>query len=213
MAPIRSPLKPLGLLNIQSRLVPVVPVVLSTTTSAWLGMIRRSLSTGVPHSPPPVVAMGARTAVLVVAVVLAAAVAVCPLPLVVRVLRVKATMVAQALEATALALAVAARAEPVQEAPAATRVSLVLVALVEPTIMRMGQQAVSGSESSLVGAAVAVPHSEMVLLVVLVAVVLAVPVLVALTPLPVPLTAAAAEEAVEGQAAAVMPVLAVVLAL
>ena len=88
-----------------------------------------------------------------------------------------------------------------------------MVALVEPTSMRMEPQAVSVSEFSPVGAAVAVPHGQTVVLAAAVAVVLAVPVLVALTPPLVPLTAAAAAGAVEGQAAAVMPVLPVGLAL
>tara|TARA_R110000751_G_scaffold253623_1_gene353129 strand:+ start:81 stop:347 length:267 start_codon:yes stop_codon:yes gene_type:complete len=88
-------------------------------------------------------------------------------------------------------------------------VSLVLVALVEPMFMRMGPQAVSVSAFSLVGAAVAVPHTQGVVLVAAVAAAPVAPVLV----LPVPLTAAAVAVAVGGRAAAAMPVVPVVLAL
>ena len=87
-----------------------------------------------------------------------------------------------------------------------------MVALVEPTIMRMEPQAVSLSEFSLVGAAVAVPHGQQVVTAAAAEAARAALVLVALTRSPVPLTAAAVEAAVEGQAAAVMPVLPVVLA-
>ena len=92
-------------------------------------------------------------------------------------------------------------------------VLLAVVALVEPTLMRMEPQAVSVSAFSLVEAVAAVPHGQRVLLVAAVAAAPVAPVLVALTPLPGPLALAVAAAAVEGQAAAVMPVVPVVLAL
>jgi hypothetical protein len=92
-------------------------------------------------------------------------------------------------------------------------VPLALVALVEPTLMRMEPQALPGSAFSLAVAAVAVPHGQRVVTAAPEAAARAAPVLVALTPLPGPLPVAAVEEAVEGQVLAVMPVLPVVVAL